>query len=236
MNTTTFTLAAAVALLLTVGGSGIAQAQEPSAEERVAELHAAMAASQAALREYEWVETTVVSMKGEEKSRKQASCHYGADGKVEKVEIDASPAPEKKRGVRGRIVERKTEELTDYMKSAVGLVKTYVPPDPAKIQAAKEAGTVSLEPVEPGQRVRLIFRDYEKPGDTLAMDLDVANNLPLSLSVDSYLDDAKDAVMLDVIMSQLDDGSIYASDITLNAVAKELVVTVQNGSYQKIAN
>jgi hypothetical protein len=36
-------------------------------------------------RSYEWIETTAVSVKGEEKSRTRKRCDYGADGKLEKV-------------------------------------------------------------------------------------------------------------------------------------------------------
>ena len=71
-----------------------------------------------------WVETTVVSLKGEEKSRQMNRCYDGADGKVQKIPLTTPPPEEKKRGLRGRIVEKKKEELTDYMKSAVSLVKT----------------------------------------------------------------------------------------------------------------
>jgi hypothetical protein len=208
-------------------------AQQPAAAERAATLKATMAASQAVLRQYEWIETTVVSLKGEEKSRKQERCYYGADGKVQKVEINASPEPEKKRGLRGKIAESKKEELTDYMKSAVSLVKSYVPPSPAKIQAAKEAGKVSIEVLQPGKRARLNFRDYEKSGDNLGVELDLTNNHPLGLKVSSYLDDAKDAVTLDVRMGTLNDGTTYASTITLDAKAKKLTVTVQNSGYRK---
>src|ERR1039458_6178715 len=106
-----------------------AVAQQPSVPERVAALKASLAASQIILRQYEWIETTVVSLKGDEKSRKQERCYYGADGGIQKVEVSASPEPEKKRGLRGKIIAKKKEELTDYMKNAVSLVKTYVPPN-----------------------------------------------------------------------------------------------------------
>src|SRR5262245_47607837 len=109
-------------------------AQQPSAAERAAMLKATLAASQVVLRQYEWIETTVVSLKDEEKSRKQERCFYGADGKVTKVLL-TQPAPEaKKRGLRGRIAEAKKEELTDYMKEAVALARQYVPPDHNRIQ------------------------------------------------------------------------------------------------------
>jgi len=213
--------------------SNPAVGQQPSVPERVAALKATVAASQIILKQYEWIETTVVSLKGDEKSRKQERCYYVADGNVQKIEVSGSPEPQKKRGLRGRIIENKKEELTDYMKQAVALVKTYVPPNPAKIQAAKDAGKVSIEVLEPGKRARLNFRDYEKPGDNLGVAVDLVNSRLLSVKVATYLDDAKDAVTLDVRMGQLDDGTSYASDITLDANAKNLKVAVQNSGYRK---
>ena len=208
-------------------------AQQPTAAERAVMLKATLAASQVVLRQYEWVETTVVSLKGDEKSRKQQRCYYGADGGVQKIEISKSPEPKTKRGLRGKIAASKKEEMTDYMKSAVGLVKTYVPPNPVRIQAAKDAGKVSIDILQPGKRARLNFRDYEKPGDNLGVEMDLGSNRPLGLNVSTYLDDAKDAVTLDVRMGQLNDGTSYASTVTLDAKAKNLKVTVQNSGYRK---
>jgi len=209
-------------------------AQQPTAAERAALLKATLAASQAVLRQYEWIETTVVSLKGEEKSRKQERCYHGADGGVMKVEVTSTPPPEKKRGLRGKITESKKEEMTDYMKSAVALVKNYVPPNPAKIQAAKDAGKVSLDLLEPGKRARLNFRDYAKPGDNLGVEVDLVNNRPLGVKVATYLEDAKDAVTLDVRMGQLNDGTTYPSDVTLDAKAKKLTVAVKHSGYRKM--
>jgi hypothetical protein len=224
------TLLALCALSSMSGNPAVAQ---PSVAERVTALKACLGASQAALRQYEWIETTAISLKGDEKSRKQERCYYGADGKVQKIVVAAPPPPAKKRGLRGKIIENKKEELTDYMKNAVSLVKTYAPPDPAKLQAAKDAGKVSIEVLEPGKRARLNFRDYEKPGDSLGVEVDLANNRPLGLKVASYLNDAKDAVTLEVRMGQLNEGTAYAADITLEAKAKKLKVAVQNSGYRK---
>jgi hypothetical protein len=43
-------------------------------------LKQALQDNQAQLRKYEWVETTIVSLKGEEKDRKQECAYYGVDG------------------------------------------------------------------------------------------------------------------------------------------------------------
>ena len=235
----TWMLKAALAALVAVFVGSLslpAFGQQPTAAERVASLKATLVGSQVVLRQYEWIETTVVSLKGEEKSRKQEQCYYGADGKLQKVLL-TQPAPEStKRGLRGLIAESKKEELTDYMQEAVSLVRRYVPPDPARIQAAKDAGKVTIEVLEPGKRARLNFRDYEKAGDNLGVEVNLVNNRPLGIKVATYLDDAKDVVLLEVRMGQLNDGTTYASDITLDAKAKKLAVHVQNSGYRKTSN
>ena len=217
--------------VLLVSGS-LVFAQQPTVQERVAALKASLAASQAVLKQYEWVETTVVSLKGEEKSRQMDRCYYGADGKVQKIPLTTPPPEKKKRGLRGRIAEAKKEEMTDYMKEAVALVKLYIPPDQARIQAAKEAGKVTVQPL-PGQRVRLTFADYVKPGDSLALDLDLGSNRPLAAKVSTYLDSQKEPVTLDVQFGTLQNNATYASTIMLEAKAKNLTVNVQNSGYRK---
>jgi len=52
--------------------------------------------------------------------------------------------------------------------------------------------------------------------------------------VKTWLEDAKDAVSLDVKFAQLADGSSYADAITLNAPAKKVKVTVDNSGYRKM--
>ena len=100
---------AAVAVAL--GASLAARSAEtqqagPSPQERVAALKQSMQESQTKLRQYEWIETTIISLKGEEKARTQKRCYYGADGKLQKVPI-GSPAPAQQPpaggGRRGRV-------------------------------------------------------------------------------------------------------------------------------------
>jgi hypothetical protein len=218
--------------VLLVSGS-LVLAQQPTPQEHVAALKASLAASQAILKQYEWVETTVISLKGAEKSRQMNKCYQGADGKVQKMPLTTPPPAEKKRGLRGKIAESKKEELTDYMKSAVALVKDYVPPQPVLIQKAKDASKVTVQPL-PGQRARLTFADYLKPGDSLALDLDLASNRPVSVQVSTYLNTKSDAVTLDVRFNTLDNNATYASTVNLTAPTKDLKVTVENTGYRRM--
>ena len=211
----------------------IVRAQSPEMQQRVAALKQSAAQDQQRIRQYEWIETTVISLKGEEKSRQQKRCYYGAEGSLQKVTESASPPPGKKRGLRGRVAENKKEELADYMKQAVALVKTYVPPDPARIQAVKDAGKISLDMPGAGKGARLNFRDYAKPGDVLSVEVDPASNRVVGLTVATYLDDAKDSVTLDVRFLTLPDGTGYPATEVLVAKAKNLSVNVTNSGYRK---
>src|SRR4249920_2218051 len=127
------------ALLLTT-----LSAQGPSPQEKITALKESLAANQAALKQYSWIETTAISMKGEVKKQEQKQCYYGADGKVQKTPVagaapkPASPPPSGgRRGgrVKQNIVENKVDEMKEYMASVAALVHQYVPPDPKKIQA-----------------------------------------------------------------------------------------------------
>jgi hypothetical protein len=222
--------ACTITLLLT---PTIAKSQSPQIQERIAALKQSLARDQQNLRQYEWIETTVISLKGEEKSRQQKRCYYGAEGSLQKVAVSTSPPPDKKRGLRGHIAENKKEELTDYMKQAVALVKTYVPPDPARIQAVKDAGKVSLDMPGAGKGARVNFHDYAKPGDVLSIEVDPASNRLMGLTVATYLDGPKDAVTLGVRFSTLQDGTGYPASEVLVAKAKDLSVNITNSGYRK---
>jgi hypothetical protein len=208
-----------------------AGAQAPTNQEAVAALKANLTMSRTLLKQYEWIEFTVLSLKGEEKSRTEYRCYWGADGKMQRVPIGATPSTDKKRGLRGKIAENKAKEIAEYMKSALELVKSYVPPDPDRIEALKSAGKVSFTPA--GSRMGIAFADYQKPGDNLGVTLDLAKNTLLDLTVDTWLKDAKDVVGMKATFGTLTDGATYAAEITLSAPSQELVVKMTNSGYKK---
>ena len=105
-------------------------------QDRVAALKQSLAENQKRLQQYQWVETTIVSLKGEEKSRVQELCSYGPESKVQKQQISAPPQQQPSGGrLKKKIIAKKKEELSDYMKQAVELVHEYAPPSPQRIQA-----------------------------------------------------------------------------------------------------
>lgn len=217
-------------------------AQGPgSADERVAALKKSLQENQTRLRQYEWIETMSLSLKGEEKSRKQQRCYYGTDGKVQKVPIapeTAQAAPE--RGGRGggrlktRIVENKKDDMKDYMERAAALIHSYVPPNPAQIQQAKDAGKLTMKPGDAG-RVRLEFAGYQLPGDSLAIDIDGAAGQLAGIVLATYLDKKEDTVALNAQFAKLTDGTSYVAKTTLDVKSKNIRVVVENSGHRPVA-
>ena len=112
------------------------------------------------------------------------------------------------------------------------LLALYVPPDPQKMGQAFQAGKASLNPS--GGMVNLIFKDYAQPGDQMTLTFDAAAKKIVSLSINTYMGESKDAVTLQVQMASLPDGTNYVQQTVLNASAKQLVVTTTSSDYHKL--
>jgi len=221
-------LVAAGGLMLTAGP---APTQTPALQEHVAALKENLAKSQALLKQYEWVETRVLSLKGEEKNKAENRCFYGPDGKVVRELISATPEM-KAGGLKGRIIQKKKAELAEQIRSAGELIKSYIPPDPARIEAAKKAGKISV--AQDGSHVKIDIRDYEKAGDLLSFDLDVAQHTVLGLKVSTWMKDAKDAATMTTRIATLDDGAMYPAETVLLLPSQSLEVRTTNSGYKKL--
>ena len=159
--------------------------------------------------------------------------HDECGGKLTKVLISAPPQEQWQPGpLRRSIAESNKQDMTDYAKEAVGLVKLYLPPDPAKIQKVKDAGGLSVSPL-PDQDIRLTFANYIKAGDSLSLVMNPANNSLLSAKVDSTMDSDGEPVTLDVKFAVVDK-AIYTAQIVLDATGKDLEVKVVNSGYHKV--
>lgn len=222
-------LVAGLALPLVIAPASGQDAAKPQLQQKIATIKQSMAESQALLRQYTWTETTEVSLKGEVKKREQNECRYGTDGKVVKTPIGASGEQAgKKRGLKGKIVEKKVEEMTEYMDRVGSLVRRHLPPDPAAMQAAFQSGKASINSAG-----SLNFADYAKPGDSVTVTFDPAAIRLRSVNVDSYLDSPEDRVTLEIRFSSLTDGANFAEETLLKATAKQIQVRTTSFGHHK---
>jgi hypothetical protein len=135
----------------------------PELQQKVAALKESVAANQQALRQYTWTESMQTLLKGDVKSTKVSQSQYGPDGTVQKTPLTRPPPPSDARGLRGRIIQKKTSEIEDYMTRVATLVKSYTPPSGSAIQNSFQSGKASIQPGGDGT-LTLVFRDYALPG------------------------------------------------------------------------
>jgi hypothetical protein len=207
-------------------------AQDSAVQEKLAAVKQSMAANAQKLRQYQWTETTQLTLNGEQKPATQNSCQYGPDGKVQKTSMGPPPAQPSGGPLKKRMIEKKQAEMKDYMGDVKGVLALYLPPDPQKMEQVKQAGNLSVNPI-PGA-INLIFKNYVQPGDQLTLTFDTTAKKVSAVNINTFMSDAKDAVTLLVQMASLPDGTNYAQQTTLNAAAKNLTVTTTNSNYQKL--
>ena len=204
-------------------------------KETIAMIKKNLADSKANMKRYAWIETTTTFMDGEQKSVKQCQCYYSLDGKLTKVETGGSTPKETPGGLRGKIIEKKKEEMSDYVKAAIAKVQTYLPPDAEKVQQIYAGGSVAIQILDPGKKFKLSFPNYNEPGDLLAISLDKIAAKIMAVDVTTSVDDPSQKVTFNITYSNLPDGTQYAGTTTLDAQAKKLKIVIENSGFKLAA-
>jgi hypothetical protein len=205
-------------------------------QQKLAAVKQSVAENQQKLHQYQWTETTQLTLNGDAKPPSQSLCQYGPSGTVQKTPLSAPPPPPSGGRMKQRIIEKKKEEMKDYMGQVKTLLAMYVPPDGQKMQQAFQAGKASLNPAPASGDASIVFKDYAQPGDQMTLSFSTATKKISSLNVNTYMDNPKDVVTLAVQFASLPDGTNYVQQSVLDATAKKLQVTTTNSNYQPVAH
>ncbi len=228
-------LAVTGAFLLMIALNGVAAlAQNQGMEQKLMAIKNAQAANKQKLAQYTWTETETISIKGEVKDTKTYQVQM-VNGQQQKTEINnqqASSGGGRQGRVKEHVIEKKKEEYQEYGQSIAALAKQYTTPNPEALMQAKQAGNISLQPGS--GTVSLVIKNYVKQGDSMTMTISEQTHSPVSVQVNSYLNDPKDAVTISAQFAQLPDGTNHVATTTINGVSKQLTVNDQNSNYQKM--
>ncbi len=211
-------------------------AQNPALQQKLAEVKTASAANKQALAHYTWQEQQTTSIKGEVKKQQVFQVSVGPDGQQQKTQIGGSQAPPPPSGgkFKQHVVAKKTAEFKDYGEQIADLAKQYTAPDPERLQAAFQAGNVSLQSGGGEGQIILVIKNYVKPGDSLTLTFNRQAKAIQSVQVASYLDDPSDAVTIAAQFAKLPDGTNHVTSTQINGVSKQLTVVTQNSNYQPV--
>ena len=233
MFTSSKRLIAATFVMVAFSLAVLAQASggaNPELQQKFAALKQSAAANQQKLHKYQWTEIQQVTYKGDQKPQQQFMCQYGPDGKVQKFPMGPQQQPSGGR-LKQRMIEKKKDQMEQYMGQVKSLLAAYVPPNPAKMQESAQAGKIALSRDPAAGLVNFTFTDYVQPGDKMVVAFDTTSKKIANLNVNTYMGQEKDAVTLMVDFSSLPDGTNYAEKTTLNVAAKQMVVTTINTNY-----
>lgn len=232
-RTTTSAARAAVFALfsLTVLGGVSAMAQSPAMEQKLTAIKDAQAANKQKLAQYTWTETETIGIKGSTKDTKTYQVQV-VNGQQQKTLVNNQSASSGGREgrVKERVVDKKKAEYQEYGQQIGALAKQYTAPNPDALMAAKQAGNISLVPGS--GTVSLVIKNYIKQGDSMTMVVSEQTHSPVSVQVNSYLNDPKDAVTISAQFAQLPDGTNHVGSMTINGVSKQLTINDVNSNYQ----
>ena len=222
-----------VAFLATVLlGSVASVAQSQQMEEKLMAIRQAQVANKQKLAQYTWQETETISIKGEVKDTKIYQVQM-VNGQQQKTLVNNEQAQSGGGGrLKERIIDKKKEEYQEYGQSIGALAKQYTTPNPDLLMQAKQQGNLSIVPGN--GTVSLVIKSYVKPGDSVTFAVSEQTHSPLSVQVNSYLNDPKDAVTISAQFAQLPDGTNHVATATINGVSKQLTVNEQNSNYQRL--
>ena len=163
--------------------TGLAVAQNPELQQRVAEVKESSAKNKQALASYTWNETVTISLKGEQKKQEHFQVRLGPDLKPQKTPLDppAEAAAPSGGRLKQHVVAKKKEEYKEYADAMKALAQQYVPPDKDLLQQAYAKGNITLGPAagDPNE-LQLVIHNYLKPQDSMTLVFDKTQESPLA--------------------------------------------------------
>ena len=212
----------------------LAFSQSPEAQQKIAELKQAAAQNQQPLAQFTWTETDTIILKGEQKKQEHFQVRLGPDGKPQKTPLDAQAAPAAPSGgrVKQHAGEKKKEEYKDYADQIKALIQQYLPPDKEKLETARQNGNITVGSAGEPDQYQAVISNYVKQGDKMTLVMDGTRKNIVRLSIASYLDDPKDAVIVDAEFSPIPGGPNQVASETINGFSMQLTIAVQNRNYQ----
>jgi len=226
-------LAFAVTISASVLSTSPATAQNPQMADKLMAIKQAQETNKQKLAQYTWQETETISIKGDVKETKVYQVQM-VNGQQQKTLLNDQKAQSGGRQgrVKEHVVDKKKQEYQEYGQSIGALAKQYTTPNPEALMQAKQAGNISLQPG--AGTVSLVIKNYVKQGDSMTMTINEQTHSPVSVQVNSYLNDPKDAVTISAQFAQLPDGTNHVATTMIDGVSKHLTVNEQNSNYQKL--
>jgi hypothetical protein len=183
----------------------------------------------AALKMYTWKMRVEVTLKGDPKPAKLFQMRFDQGGKLQKTPLTQDAPKEQGRGLKGKIVAKKTAEMKDYVEDLADLCKGYLTPSPDLLNAFFSRVMTAQAP---GGWVQLYATDIIAKGDKLVYEIDPKTQAIHRVMFTATLDG-------DPVDGTVEFGTVpgggpnYAARTTVNAPGKKLAGKIENFEYAR---
>ncbi|HEX4274214.1 MAG TPA: hypothetical protein VHZ74_02615 [Bryobacteraceae bacterium] len=202
------------------GAPGIGQSMKQNADE---------------LKHYSYKRRTEINVKDKSFGPRVDLVRY-VDGKRETIPLEKPARPDQsggRRGLRGKIVEKKIEEKTDEMKEERerldALLHSYLSPGSDSMRAVFEKAAISRTGPGPDADVKVVAKGIMKPSDSFTLIWSVANRRPVSIDIHAELDGKP--VQLTREYAVLKDGPFYAIHTVIFMPTKNTRINIDTFDY-----
>jgi hypothetical protein len=228
---------------LPISQFGVAQQATPE-QQRIQSLQQIFSNRMKKPHQYEWIETTTVTLDGQSRRAKQSMCRYAADGKIQRTPLGAGDAGFEERGqgvsLRGGLIRRarmakKKRTAQESLEQVRALTQMYLPLDRGKMKEALTAGQVSVDRTSSNQ-MAVVISNYAKKGDELKLIVDLSIGQLRAVSIKTYFDKPKNTLTASMEFTTLADGAEYPSFTTVDAPSKKLSISTTSSDFAKPVN
>ena len=203
--------------------------QEPPNKALLAtEINEGRKQNAAQMRNYSWNTRTEIKMDGEVKSVKVELIRFTPEGELQKAIVsDSSAGAKKPRGVRGKVAKNKIKGMQEWGAELGQLLQQYSLPTSGSILDFLDSATVE----KTGNMVNLVGKNVIQQGDHMAILVDADSKQLKIIEVKTNLDG--DAVDVQIISKNLDDGLSYTSRQVVKVPAKKVELIVENYDFRR---
>ena len=201
-------------------------------KQRFEQMGAATKKNQLLLSGYQWRESVLVTVGGDQAPPRQSLCRYAVDGTILKTPV--GPAGDDSAIHDGPLPRHMTAKKDEEVADVRQVAGEYVPPLLDELRDAAAKGKVALEGGSQGGPA-LVFHNYKKPGDEMKLTLDPVSMQAIRIDISTYLENGGSPVTVQVQFARLADDTLYPAQTTIQAPEKRILIATANTNYVRLA-
>jgi len=207
-------LCAGSAIALTQGSAGIGEKLNQN---------------QHVLQSYSWKMRTELKMDGESKVTSLYQIRFDLSGQVQKTLVSAPPQPKKARGIKGKKIKQKQEEIKALVDALSKIAMSYILPEPDRFQRFLQNANAWEGQGSTAGSTRVEGSGFSNPQDRVNLYVNAVTKDFQQLSVTTELDGNPVSIQSDY--RTMEGGPTYMAKMTVDYPSASVQLIVENFDY-----